>query len=35
VKDAAQLVEKFGIFKAAVAEKAIPFCNINHVRARK
>lgn len=26
--DAAQLVEKFGIVKAAVAEKAIPYCNI-------
>lgn len=28
VSDAAQLVEKFGIIKAAVAEKAIPKCNI-------
>lgn len=26
--DAAQLIEKHGIFKAAVAEKAIPYCNI-------
>jgi len=26
--DAAADIEKFGIFKAAVAEKAIPFCNI-------
>ena len=26
--DAAQLIEKYGIVKAAVAEKAIPFCNI-------
>lgn len=25
---AAELVEKFGIFKAAVAKKAIPYCNI-------
>lgn len=28
VSDAAQLVEKFGIIKAAVAEKAIPKCHI-------
>jgi len=28
VEDAARLVEKFGIFKAAVAAKAIPYCNI-------
>lgn len=28
VDSAAQLVEDFGIFKAAVAEKAIPYCNI-------
>ncbi len=28
VSDAAQLVEKYDIIKAAVAEKAIPFCNI-------
>lgn len=28
VSDAAQLVEKFDIVKAAVAEKAIPYCNI-------
>ena len=26
--EAAQLVEKYGIVKAPVAEKAIPFCNI-------
>ena len=26
--EAAQLIEKFDIIKAAVAEKAIPFCNI-------
>jgi NitT/TauT family transport system substrate-binding protein len=26
--DAAALIEEFGIFKAAVAQKAIPFCNI-------
>lgn len=28
VKDAAALVEKYGIVKAAVAEKAIPACNV-------
>lgn len=26
--DAAAIIEEFGIFKAAVAQKAIPFCNI-------
>ena len=29
--DAAQLIEKFNIFKAAVAEKAIPYCNITFI----
>lgn len=29
VDDAAALVEEFDIFKAAVAKKAIPYCNIN------
>lgn len=29
--EAAQLVEKYGIVKAAVAEKAIPFCNITYI----
>ena len=28
VKEGAALVEKFDIIKAAVAEKAIPYCNI-------
>ena len=28
VEESAVLVEKFGIFKAAVAKKAIPYCNI-------
>lgn len=28
VDEAAQLIEKFNIFKAAVAQKAIPYCNI-------
>ncbi len=30
-KEAAQLVEKYGIVKAAVAEKAIPYCNIVYI----
>lgn len=31
VADAAQLVEQFDLFKAAVAEKAIPYCNITFI----
>lgn len=31
VDTAAELVEKFGLFKAAVAKKAIPYCNITFV----
>lgn len=31
IPEAAQLIEKFNIFKAAVAEKAIPFCNITYL----
>lgn len=31
VDEAANLVEKFDIFKAAVAKKAIPYCNITYV----
>jgi NitT/TauT family transport system substrate-binding protein len=31
VAKAAQLVEKFDIFKAAIAEKAIPYCNITFI----
>jgi NitT/TauT family transport system substrate-binding protein len=31
VDAAAQLVEDFDIFKAAVAKKAIPYCNITFV----
>jgi NitT/TauT family transport system substrate-binding protein len=31
VSEAAQLVEKFNIFNAAVAEKAIPYCNISYL----
>lgn len=32
VDSAAELVEKYGLFKAAVAKKAIPFCNITLIR---
>ena len=28
IDSAAQLVEDFGIFKATIAKKAIPYCNI-------
>ncbi|MCF0142001.1 MAG: ABC transporter substrate-binding protein, partial [Parasporobacterium sp.] len=31
VADAAQLVEKYDIVKAAIAEKAMPFCNITYI----
>ncbi len=31
IPEAAQLVDKFGIVNAAVAEKAIPYCNITYV----
>lgn len=31
VAEAAQLVEKYGIVKAAIAEKAIPYCNITFI----
>ena len=31
VEEAAQLVEKVGIVKAAVAQKAIPYCNITYI----
>ncbi len=31
VTEAAQLVEKFDIVKAAIAEKAIPYCNITYL----
>lgn len=32
VDSAANLVEKFGLFKAAVAKKAIPYCNITLIK---
>jgi NitT/TauT family transport system substrate-binding protein len=31
IPEAAQLIEKFGIFKAAVAQKALPYCNITYL----
>ena len=31
VADAAQLIEKYGITKAPIAEKALPFCNITYI----
>ena len=31
IADAASLIEKFGIFKAAVAKKAIPYCNVTFI----
>lgn len=31
IPEAAKLVEKFGIVKAAIAEKAIPYCNITYL----
>ncbi|HHW22489.1 MAG TPA: ABC transporter substrate-binding protein [Clostridiaceae bacterium] len=31
VDEAAQLIEKFGIFKAAVAKQALPYCNITFI----
>ena len=32
--EAAQLIEKYGIVKAAVAQKALPYCNITFVSGR-
>lgn len=31
-EEAAELIEKFNIFKAAIAKKAIPYCNITFIR---
>lgn len=31
IADAAALIEKYGIFKAAVAQKAIPYCQISYI----
>ncbi|NMD39055.1 MAG: ABC transporter substrate-binding protein [Christensenellaceae bacterium] len=30
-EEAAKIIEKFGIFKAAVAQKALPYCNITYI----
>lgn len=35
IDTAAELVEKFGLFKAAVAKKAIPYCNITLIRGEE
>lgn len=35
VEDCASLVEKYGIFKAAIAAKAIPYCNISFIRGEE
>ncbi|MDD4111534.1 MAG: ABC transporter substrate-binding protein [Herbinix sp.] len=32
VEKAAELVEKFGLFKAVIAKKALPYCNITLIR---
>ena len=31
IASAAELIERFGIFKAAIAEKAIPYCNVTFI----
>lgn len=31
IDDAAELIEKYGIFKAAIAKKAIPYCNVTFI----
>ncbi len=35
VEDAAALVEKYGIVKAAIAKKAIPYCNIVYIAGQE
>lgn len=35
IDEAAQLIEKYDIFKAAVAKKAIPFCNITFIKGQE
>lgn len=35
VEEAAALIEKFEIFKAAVAQKAIPYCNITFIQGNE
>ena len=31
IEEAAELIEHFGIFKAAIAKKAIPYCNVTFI----
>ena len=35
IPEAAQLVEKYGIVKAPIAEKAIPYCNITYLEGEE
>lgn len=35
VEEAAELIEHFGIFKAAIAKKAIPYCNVTFVAGKE
>ncbi len=35
IEGCASLVEKYGIFKAAIATKAIPYCNISFIRGEE
>jgi len=35
IPEAAQLIEKFNIFKAAVAQKALPYCNITFMEGEE
>lgn len=35
IVEGAKLIEKYGIVKAAIAEKAIPFCNITYIAGKE
>ena len=35
IPEAAKLIDKYGIVKAPVAEKAIPYCNIHFIKGRE
>lgn len=35
VEAAAQLIEDYGIFKAAIAKKAIPYCNVTYIEGEE
>ena len=35
VEETAQLLEKFDVFKAAIAKKAIPYCNVTYLDGDK